>query len=126
MRAHGLPRFPDPTSEGSFDKATLLRLNYSVAQIRAVQDGPCNRLLQAMAPPGPQITAADRADYLRAAACMRTHGFPGFPDPSFKNNGVQTNIPPTVDQHVPAFNHAATLCTKLIPAGLPYSGAGTH
>jgi hypothetical protein len=120
MRSHGLPRWPDPTSGGEFDKSKLRQLPYSVSQVRAVQDGPCNHLLQAPAA-GPAITAADRADYLNAAACMRSHGIADFPDPTFRTGGVQTNIPSSVNQDSSSFRSAAAICTKLIPAGLPYS-----
>jgi hypothetical protein len=123
LRAHGLPKWPDPTSGGVFDKTKLQQTGYSVAQVRAVEDGPCNHLAAGASPQQPTITAADRADYLRAAACMRTHGFAGFPDPTFPNNGVQTNIPSSIDQDSSQFKSAATICTKPIPAGLPYSKA---
>jgi hypothetical protein len=52
---------------------------------------------------------------------MRSHGFPDFPDPTFQNDNVQTNIPANVNQDAPPFKRAAATCTKLIPAGLPYS-----
>ena len=73
MRSHGLPNWPDPTSNGVFDKSKLRLTGYSVSQVRAAEDGPCNHLL----PNGGNskrytITAADRADYLKAAACMRS------------------------------------------------------
>jgi hypothetical protein len=121
LRAHGLPKWPDPTTSGVFDKAELQQTGYSVSQIRAVEDGPCNHLASAAAPQRPTITAADRGDYLRAAACMRSHGLGGFPDPTFPNNSVQTNIPSSIDQDSSQFKSAATICTRLIPAGLPYS-----
>ncbi|HWB21672.1 MAG TPA: hypothetical protein VG652_02155 [Gaiellaceae bacterium] len=121
MRAHGLSKWPDPTSSGVFDKATLRQTGYSESQVRAVEDGACAQLLGGASPQRPTITAADRADYLAAAACMRTHGFAGFPDPTFLNGGVQTNVPATIDQDSSRFKAAATTCTKLIPAGLPYS-----
>ena len=123
MRSHGLPGWPDPTSDGGFDKSKLRQLGYSVARVRAVEDGPCNHLLGGSSP-GPTITPADRADYLNAAACMRSHGFPDFPDPTFQNNSVQTNIPASINQDSSQFKTAATICTKLIPAGLPYSSSG--
>jgi hypothetical protein len=122
MRSHGLPNWPDPTSGGEFDKSKLRQLPYSVSQVRAVEDGPCNHLLAAPAQ-GPPITPADRADYLKAAACMRSHGFSAFPDPTFRNSGVQTNIPSSINQSSSLFRSAAATCTKLIPAGLPYSRA---
>jgi hypothetical protein len=121
LRAHGLPKWPDPTSSGVFDKTELQQTGYSVSQVRAVEDGPCNHLAAGASPRQPTITPADRADYLRAAACMRSHGLGGFPDPTFANNGVQTNIPSSIDQDSSQFKSAATICTKLIPAGLPYS-----
>ena len=121
MRSHGLPNWPDPTGSGVFDKSKLRQTGYSVSQVRAVEDGPCKHLLPSVSGQGPTITAADRADYLKAAACMRSHGFPDFPDPTFQNNNVQTNIPSSIDQDSSRFKSAAATCTKLIPAGLPYS-----
>jgi hypothetical protein len=122
MRAHGLAGFPDPNSSGDFDKSKLRQLGYPVAQIRAVQDGACKHLLPSR-PQGPAITQADRVAYLKAAACMRSHGYSNFPDPTFKNNNVRANIPSSINQDSPQFKNVATTCTKLIPAGLPYSSA---
>ncbi len=122
VRAHGLPGWPDPMSGGGFDKSILRELGYSVSQVRAVEDGPCNHLLGG-SPPGPTITLADRAAYLKAVSCMRTHGFSAFPDPTFQNGSVQTNIPSSINQDSSQFRSAAAICTKLIPAGLPYSTA---
>jgi hypothetical protein len=119
MRSHGIPKWPDPTSGGGFDKSKLRPLGLNVSRVRALEEGACNIPL-----PSPQaytITPADRADYLKAATCMRSHGFANFPDPTFQNNTVQTNIPASTDQDSPRFKSAATTCTKLIPAGLPYS-----
>jgi hypothetical protein len=124
LRSNGLPNWPDPTGSGAFDKSKLRQTGYSVSQVRAVEDGPCKHLLPA-SPAAPTITAADRADYLEAAACMRSHGFPNFPDPTFQN-GVQTNVPSSINQDSPPFKSAATICTKLIPAGLPYSRSTVH
>jgi hypothetical protein len=120
LRSHGLPHWPDPTSSGVFDKSKLRQTGYSVSQVRAVEDGPCKQLLPA-SPVAPTITAADRTHYLKAAACMRAHGFSDFPDPTFPNSNVHLNIPSTIDQDAPRFRSAATICTKLIPVGLPYS-----
>jgi hypothetical protein len=119
MRSHGIPNWPDPTSGGFFDKSKLRPLGLNVSRVRALEEGPCNIPLPS--PQGYTITPADRADYLKAATCMRSHGFPDFPDPTFQNNSLQTNIPASVNQDAPKFKSAATTCTKLIPAGLPYS-----
>ena len=119
MRSHGIPGWPDPNSHGFFDKSKLRPLGLSKSRVRALEDGPCNIPL-----PSPQaytITPADRADYLKAASCMRSHGFADFPDPTFPNNDVRLTIPSSIDTNSPKFKSAATTCTKLIRPGLPYT-----
>lgn len=69
----------------------------------------------------PPITPADRRDYVKAAACIRSHGFPDFPDPTFGNNTVTFNIPPNIDPNSSQAQRAEAICAKLIPPGLPYS-----
>jgi hypothetical protein len=71
--------------------------------------------------PARSITPADRLDYLKAAACIRSHGFPDFPDPTFANNTVTFHIPPNIDPNSPQAKRAQAICVKLIPPGLPYS-----
>jgi hypothetical protein len=72
----------------------------------------------------PPITPADRLDYLKAAACMRAHGLPDFPDPTFGNNTVTFNIPPNIDPNSSQAKSAEAICAKLIPPGLPYRKHG--
>jgi len=71
--------------------------------------------------PRQTMTPADQADYLKAARCMRSRGVPDFPDPTFENNSVKFNIPPSIDPNSPQAKNAAAICVKLIPPGLPYS-----
>ena len=86
----------------------------------------CSRV-PALPPPGAQIpgmqqiTQADEVDYLKAVSCIRTHGFPSVPDPTFTGSGVHISVPKT-DENSPSFQRAVATCRKLIPAGLPYSG----
>jgi hypothetical protein len=75
--------------------------------------------------PRQAITPADQADYLKAARCMRSHGVPDFPDPTFENNSVKFNIPSGIDPNSSRSKSAAATCSKVIPAGLPYSKGGT-
>jgi len=126
MRAHGLPKFPDPNSSGVFDKSTLSQMGYSTAQYRAVQDGPCKNLLPTAAPSAPNsqtITTQQQQDYINAIACMRSHGFSNFPDPTFSDGHVTLVPPPGVDTNSTQFTQAQHTCQQLIPAGLPYSGS---
>src|SRR5262249_44895354 len=67
------------------------------------------------------IPPADRPDYLNAARCMRSHGVPDFPDPTFGNNTVTFDIPPNIDPNSSQAKAAVAICAKLIPPGLPYS-----
>ena len=70
------------------------------------------------------ITPADRLDYLKAAACMRSHGLPDFPDPTFGSNTVTFKIPPSIDKNSSEARSAEAICAMLIPPGLPYSNRG--
>jgi hypothetical protein len=124
MRSHGVPGWPDPTSAGVFDKAKVRALGVSPSRLTS-SSVTCSRLHPLDGrPEGQTVTLADQADYLRAAACMRSHGFPSFPDPTFQDQGVTANVPASLDQDAPKFKRAAATCTRLIPAGLPYSSAG--
>ena len=71
--------------------------------------------------PTQTITPADQADYRKAAGCMRSHGVPDFPDPTFQNNTVAFNVPPNIDPNSSQAKTAEAICAKLIPPGLPYS-----
>ncbi len=124
MRSHGVQGWPDPTSTGAFDKAKVRALGVSRSRLTS-SSLTCSKLHPLDGrPEGQTITLADQADYLRASACMRAHGFPSFPDPTFQNQRVSANVPASLDQDAPKFKRAAATCTKLIPAGLPYSSAG--
>jgi hypothetical protein len=124
MRSHGVSGWPDPNSSGQFDKSKLRQLAVSRSRLTAISQ-TCSRLHPLDSSQAQAITPADQADYLRAAACMRSHGFPDFPDPTFPGNHVTLDIPPSIDQEAARFKRAAATCTRLIPAGLPYSSAGS-
>ncbi len=120
VRSHGVPSFPDPDSTGHIPKLQVINARKSNPSRFDSANNACSQLLP-NGGNGPTITAADRTDYLKAAACMRSHGFSGFPDPTFPNGNVTVDIPSSIDQDSSEFKSAATTCTKLIPAGLPYS-----
>ena len=126
LRANGLPNWPDPLSNGTFDKSKLQATGYSSAQTRAVEDGPCKSILPTTAPSAPNsqtITTLQQQDYVNAIACMRSHGFSNFPDPIFSGGHVTLTPPPGVDTNSTLFTQAQHICERLIPAGLPYSGS---
>jgi hypothetical protein len=115
-----VPDFPDPGSNGVFDKNKMRQLGVSTARLRAAATA-CQNLL----PAGPApLTAGQQHDYLRAAACMRSHGIINFPDPTFSGGSVSLHIPPSMDTKSQQFTRARQTCARLIPAGLPYSASG--
>ena len=123
MRSHGVPNFPDPppSFNGKFPGSSPQQLGVSVSRIRAVT-GACQSLLPAVRGPAP-LTAQDQQDYLRAAACMRSHGITNFPDPVFSGGSVHFAIPSSIDASSMPFTQARQTCERLIPAGLPYSSS---
>ena len=125
MRSHGVPNFPDPppSFNGKFPGSSPQQLGISEARLRAVT-GACQSLLPAVRGPAP-LTAQDQQDYLRAAACMRSHGITNFPDPVFSGGTVHFPIPSSIDASSTPFTQARQTCERLIPAGLPYSGSGS-
>jgi hypothetical protein len=129
MRSHGVPGFPDPVGEGGIPKQAVISAFQAVSSARAAAaQSSCKHLLPAGGSLGGRaaapVTIQDRQIYLRAAACMRSHGVPDFPDPTFPNGSVHTDIPPSINQDSAGFRSAAAICTRSIPAGLPYSSAG--
>jgi hypothetical protein len=125
VRAHGVPGFPDPGSGGQLSKQAVVTALRAVSDSRAAAaTGACARLNPA-GQENPVLTAQDQQDYLRAVACMRSHGITGFPDPTFPGGHLDLQIPASIDTTSRQFTRAAQTCTKLIPAGLPHnSGSG--
>jgi hypothetical protein len=117
MRAHGVAKFPEPVpgEHITITKKTLVSTPHFQSASRA-----CAKYAPQQAP-APDLTPQDRTDYLKAAACMRSHGIVGFPDPTFTGAQVTFPIPSSMDPKSPQFVRARATCELLIPAGLPYS-----
>ena len=118
MRSHGVPQFVlEPTDNGS-----EFHIQGSIDK-KSPQFQSAAASCASLQPPGmgstPTITPAERVDYLKAAACIRAHGVPNFPDPTFTGGHVSFNIPASISRSSPVVLRAAHTCVKLIPAGLP-------
>jgi hypothetical protein len=117
MRAHGLPNFPDPNTQGKpFDAQNL-------GQADIDPDSPqfqtasttCAHLL---VPPSPAQVAQQTSEMVRYAACMRAHGVPDFPDPSTTaNGGASLELTPSIVDSLD-FLPAEQACHSVDP-GLP-------
>jgi len=116
MRSHGVPGWPDPNSQGLFNKD----------QVEQIPDGP--QLDQAEAscanaqPAGHyfQVDPAQlreiTAEGLKFAACMRTHRIPNFPDPdqAHLQNGGLGFVLVGIDPHAPRFQAAREACRHVL------------
>jgi hypothetical protein len=122
MRSHGVPNFPDPDSSGRISKQLVQSALNAVgdSKFRAAASA-CTSLARGGVGKA-TVTAQQQQDYLRAAACMRSHGITAFPDPDFSNGTVNFNIPSSINTSSTQFTQARQICERLIPAGLPFSG----
>jgi hypothetical protein len=118
MRSHGIPNFPDPDGSGQIAKQQILQLGVSTTVFQRAQ-GACQRLW----PYQPSTQAQQRqelTDYLKFAHCMRSHGVPGFPDPTDRDGHVEFAISISkdgFDPHSPQIIGKALQCKHVLPAG---------
>ncbi len=129
MRSHGVPDFPDPNSQGEFQ----LRPSARVENGRRTPVGD-------LAPGAPAFQAAERTcgpfgsagrrvtkaqeeqalqQELKAAACMRANGVPGYPDPKLIDGSIDLEFNGDFNPASPAFQQAARRCAR---PGVPLSG----
>ena len=115
IRAHGIPSYPDPDSQGQFVVQNGSPLpNVSVAVANAAAKA-CQKLLpptMAGPPPGSSGQGSDASSELKFSQCMRSHGEPSFPDPA--SNGSIT-LPPGMNPESPQFQNASKACQSLRP-----------
>jgi hypothetical protein len=126
MHSHGVPNFPEPqVSEHGGATSIKLAVPAGVGQnprFKAASEA-CRKLLPGGGP-GNQapLTSAQQEQYLRAAACIRSHGVPNFPDPTFSGGGVHIEHE-KLNESSPAFKAAVHDCESLIPGGV-HGGSG--
>lgn len=111
MRAHGIPNFPDPNSNGTeFNASGVNQATYEAAQhaCASLRGGGSGNVSS------PQNLASE----LKFAKCMRAHGVPNFPDPN-SNGGFSGSG--GIDPASPAFQNAQSICFK--QAGMSSGGS---
>ena len=108
MRSHGVSSFPDPDSQGSFPPLTQQDLGVSKQTSLAAQH-TCEHLLPSGRGTGTSQQRQQKIAFaLKVAECMRTHGFPAYPDPTASSQ----ELPPGVDPNSPQFKVPLTVCEK--------------
>lgn len=125
MRSHGVPNFPDPTGNGQggieiqatqrAGSGPSLKVNGVPVSAPAFQSA--QQACQSLLPNGghpPQLSASQKQAMLQFSQCMRTHGVPSFPDPTFGNGRVSVQIRggSGLDPNSPAFKAAQQACQQ--------------
>lgn len=123
VRAHGVPNFPDPkVSRNGNEVKVAIAINPSISgnpHFQSAQQA-CRKLLPNGGPGGEgnhQISPQEQSQYLKAAACIRSHGVPNFPDPTFSGGGVHVSQK-GINLHSARARAAEEACQSLIPGGL--------
>ena len=109
MRDHGVPSFPDPETSGGIQIPVALAKNPSPAFKSAMQ--ACKYLMAAEGPP-PVASVSQKAAAVKLAQCMREHGVPNYPDPTYQDGAL---VPPSIANPAinpasPAFGAASKTC----------------
>ena len=88
IRSHGVPNFPDPvqTPSGGYGYRTAGIDPNSAAFQGALQ--ACKALPSPWNSTGQQLSPAQQQAWLNWAKCIRAHGVPDFPDPTFSGTEV--------------------------------------
>jgi hypothetical protein len=111
MRSNGVPNFPDPDATGTITITTSPSLDPGSPLFQKAE-ADCRHLL----PPGKTLSQAQQQKVkkrlLAFAACMRSHGVPGYPDPTFSNGGVSQGFGRSngIDPNSPIFQAAQKAC----------------
>jgi hypothetical protein len=116
MRAHGVPDFPDPDSNGQFNVDP-----HSASSQETAANHACNHLLNV----GGQVDQRQQSlgQLLEYARCMRAHGLPNFPDPHYTGGGIGQPSGelgfggPGLKHPSPQFQSANHACQHLLPGG---------
>jgi len=130
MRAHGIHNFPDPVkgSGGGVGLSVSRTPGNSTITVGDIPfSGPAFTAAAKACRFGPYgtrptLSAAQRRGMLENAECMRTHGVPNFPDPTFgPRGGVKGASSHGINTNAPAFIRANQKCNHV---GVPLPGGG--
>lgn len=118
MRSHGVSDFPDPSPGGGFNIRGLGAGADSPAFVSA--QTACAELQPGGSTP-PRITGKQLYQMAAKARCIRQHGFPNFPDPTFASGGEGMLPPSNWNNEAPAAVQARKACAHV---GIPIPGWG--
>jgi len=118
IRGHGVPDFsfsrqagapsPPPPGVDAMDFHGWIAMADPTPRFQAAQK-TCRHLLPARMPPTTAELHQQFVQALKAARCMRSHGYPDWPDP-VANLPAAAAAPPGVDASSPRFQATAKAC----------------
>jgi hypothetical protein len=121
MRAHGVVSFPDPSRSGALPKRQLAQLASSDPWFV-----PAHRSCERLLPNGGQPTSAQVQqawnDMRNFARCMRSHGAPSWPDPTYTSQQDHRpffNTPTSIDPNSPEITAKISTCEHVTHATNP-------
>jgi len=126
MRKNGVTNFPDPDSKGRImisggvDRSGRhFGLDPNSPLFKRAQRA-CQKLSPKQGRPSAQEQAREKARALAFSACMRSHGVPNFPDPTFSPDGGTTmKVGPGMgNPNSPQFRKAQQACQKIAPGAM--------
>jgi hypothetical protein len=80
----------------------------------------CQHLLPTGTPPSGAELHQQLVSALKSAACVRAHGYPGFPDPTDQPGYIfSPPLPASIDTSSPQFQSAVKACRALLPQPAP-------
>jgi hypothetical protein len=106
MRSHGVPNFPDPGSPVGGQGSGIN--TQAPAFLSAGRN--CDKLTNNPQPKGSPASESQRRAALANAECIRKHGVPNFPDPTFLSSGGTSVDLTGLNPQSPAFRHAQAAC----------------
>jgi len=116
MRSHGVHNFPDPSAGSNGEQVTIQQgagIDPNSPSFQAAQRA-CQSLLPAGKTAGGSVSPAERARILRYAACIRAHGVPNYPDPTFNGNAIDFGNLSDI-ANLPQYRSALRACASLNP-----------
>jgi hypothetical protein len=119
MRSHRVSGFPDPSTSQGPNSFGIDGYNFNLpanmnTQSPAYESASkaCGQLVGAGSGSAHRLPAKVRQAAIAHAQCMRTHGLPNYPDPTFSGNGMtQRSGGPGMNPRSPAFQQAQKACT---------------
>jgi hypothetical protein len=116
MRSHGLTNFPDPAAGERNDKEAVVSALQGISRSRVQAAQTACRHVNDGTPGTGQSAAQSQkhtAALLAFARCLRTHGFPRFPDPTSGQITHEMLAQAGINLHQPAVLQAADACVSV-------------